>query len=734
MKLNQFSQNEVETLGEAVDTEFSIDTESLGVLFKGFSDALYSDKFGSIVREITSNCFDAHEEVNQQLDVQIRMVQPSFDEGKIIFEDFGPGLSPDRIKNIYSKYFASTKRNTNDQIGGFGIGAKSPLAYADSFNVVTRIDGIEYNYVIHKGEQVPIISLFDQTTTDKINGTQVIIPIANQQDYNYFVSAVKDQLRYFDNITYKIPGEDINNDYKIFRGKHWIHTTNGTANNQVQLCIGKVGYPLDWKAAGLDDTVYYHQYAGNFALYFDVGEISVTMNRESVEYNSRTRKAIKQKIASFKEEAKVLAEKNNRTSDLRTYYTISRQNNNKLRVNDECILESSYFFDSTPAVYEPLEFLKEMPSSPFFFINVHKSLGFTDKAAPRMLKGQPLCRLLFDPSTRYGAPARHVRGAKIFRVRDRMSAMKDAYIQETYGKFVAVKLDDDYRHSIAKFYQKNGDALSYKNADLYFQHMINEVVKHTESYDDLVIPEDWVEQYKASRKRGTVTRSAEVIPYKEIYMNHDDDTLFEQRQDKVSKILKKYKTIVYGNSKQREQLMHAFDLFYYGSPRRALNEDRWYYKRLKDVRFIMISEQRKKYFKGHHNAVDVNSFVSHFYSKVSRIHSYNHIMEIPSMIGNVNDNMNSLLLRRRLMPDLVLQNFKKTFKFAYDPENEYITLRNQGQISVLELNNYLIDWKNAHPMHEFVGGIGLDKTSESYKAIEHYINLINFNSKLKCYG
>jgi len=732
MKLNQFSQNEVETLGEAVDTEFSIDTESLGVLFKGFSDALYSDKFGSIVREITSNCFDAHEEVNQGLDVQIRMVAPGFDEGKIIFQDFGPGLSPDRIKNIYSKYFASTKRNTNDQIGGFGIGAKSPLAYADSFNVITRVDGVEYNYVIHKGEQVPIISLFDQTTTDKINGTQVIIPIANQQDYNYFVSAVKDQLRYFDNITYKIPDEDINNDYKIFRGKHWIHTTNGTANNQVQLCIGKVGYPLDWKAAGLDD-IYYHQQAGNFALYFDVGEISVTMNRESVEYNTKTRKAIQEKVKAFRLEAKALQEKNNRTSDLNTYYKISRENSGNVRVNDECILQSSYFFESNNVVYEPLEFLGKMPTSPLFFISVHKSLGFTDKGAPRMLKGQPLCRLLFDPSTRYGAPGRHMMGTKIFRVRDRMSSMKDAYIQETYGRFVAVKLRDSYKHDIAEFYKTPGGTLNYQNADLYFKEMITQVVKHTESYDDLVIPEAWIAQYKASRKRGKIARSAEVIPYKEVYLNHDEDTLFEQKQNKVSKILKKHKMIVYGNSKQREQLMESFNLLYYGSPNRAINSD-YYQKRLHDVRFIMISEQRKKYFKGHHNAIDVNNFVSQFYSKISRIYNYHNIMDIPSMLTVADSDIRTVSNRRRMVPGLVLNRFQKVFKFVYNPENEYITLPNGNQISVLEFNNYLIDWKNAHPIHELVGVHPERINDEERTAVEHYINLINFNSKLKCYG
>ena len=733
MKLNQFSQNEVEVLGDVQDTEFSIDTESLGVLFKGFSDALYSDKFGSIVREITSNCFDAHEEVDQQLDVQVRMIQPGFDEGKIIFEDFGPGLSPERIKNIYSKYFASTKRDTNDQIGGFGIGAKSPLAYADSFNVVTRVDSTEYNYVIHKGEQVPIISLMSTSTTDKINGTQVIIPIANDNDYRYFLNAVKDQLRYFDNITYKIPGEDINNDYKIFKGKHWIHTTNGTANDRIQLCIGKVGYPLDWRAAGLED-VYYHQQHGNFALYFDVGEISVTMNRESVEYNTKTRKAIKQKVEDFKQEAKALSEKNNRTSDLKTYYDITRENSSKLRVNDECILVSSYFFERAEAVYEPLENLDSMPSNPLFFITVHKSLGFTDKASPRILKGLPLCRLLYDTTDRYHSPERHLRGAKIFRVRDRMSAMKDAYIQETYGKFVAVKLDPDYRASIANFYKVKGlGTPNYGQADIYFKHMIKEVVKETESYDDLVIPEDWIESYKQSRKRGSVVRSVEVIPYKRIYINHDDDTLFEQKQNKVSDILKRNKMIVYGSSKQREKLMHAFELLYYGAHPRQLDRDGYYCRKLRNIKFIMISEQRKKYFKGHHNAVDVDQFVSKFYSQISRIYNYNMIMDMPWMLATNNPVFDTIANKRRAIPEFVTKRFEKVFKFAYNPDNEYITIPNEGQVSISNLNEYLIEWKNAHPMHEFVSRTW-EKDSDSFKAIEHYINLINFNSKLKCYG
>jgi len=741
MKLNQFSQNEVETIGQSVDTEFSIDTESLGVLFKGFSDALYSDKFGSIVREVTSNCFDAHEEVNQQLDVELRMIEPGFDEGKIIFQDFGPGLSPERIKNIYSKYFASTKRNTNDQIGGFGIGAKSPLAYADSFNVVTRVDGIEYNYVIHKGEQVPVISLIDQTSTDKINGTQVIIPIANQQDYNYFVNAVKAQLQYFDNICYKIPGEDFNNDYKIFRGKHWIYTTNETRNNNVEICIGKVGYPFDWSAAGFEDVLYSQQ-SGNFALYFDVGEISVTMNRESIEYNNKTRKAIKEKIDAFKEEAADMMMKNNVTSDLATYYDLTRERSSKLRVTDECVLYSTYFFKQVKTVYGPLEHLKRsIPKAPFFFIRVHKSIGFTDKSAGRFLKTQTLCKLLFGHKTnsRYEERqmSKYMHNTKIFRVRDRMNSMKDAYIQDTYGRFVAVKLSEGYEKELAEFFSVTKP--DYVQADEYFKHMIKEVVKHTESYDDLEIPEDFIKEYKESRKKGNkIKRSAEVIPYKTMFADSDFGIAFKQSQHKVVDILKKNKMVIYGDSKQREKLINAFGLFFFGTNNRYLIKG-YYENYVKDYTFIMISNQRKKFFKGHNNAVDVDQFVSKFYSKVSRIHSYSNIMDIPVALYAVDHRFKALSDKKLGLPGQLVADFCTAFKFVYNPDNEYITFSKsidkyeKSQVSLSELQNYLIAWKEAHPMCAFVTSYStIDK--EHTAAIEHYINLINFNFKIKCYG
>lgn len=301
MILNQTNDLETTTLDQGHD--FSIDKESLGLLFKGFSDSLYSNKIGSIVREIASNCYDAHQQLGINKDIHITMKRPdafTSEQGSISFRDFGIGLTPESIKDIYSKYFASTKRSTNDQIGGFGIGAKSPLAYSDIFDVITIVDGIEYHYMIHRGANVPRIELINKEPSSKERGTEVIIPIKSNADADKFETEIKSQLRYFDGIQYF--GIDIDNDYQIIRGKYFIFNSidESKKDGLISMCIGKVRYPLN------TDLVFpgFSSYAlrSNIALYFEVGELSVTMNRESVEYTDKAIQVIQKRFEEAEDE------------------------------------------------------------------------------------------------------------------------------------------------------------------------------------------------------------------------------------------------------------------------------------------------------------------------------------------------------------------------------------------------------------------------------------------------
>lgn len=82
----------------------------------------YKNSIGSIVREITSNCFDSHAEAGVTDAVMVKFSKE--DDGFYIsFNDYGVGMSPDRVNTIFLNVFSSTKEDTNDMIGAFGLGS-----------------------------------------------------------------------------------------------------------------------------------------------------------------------------------------------------------------------------------------------------------------------------------------------------------------------------------------------------------------------------------------------------------------------------------------------------------------------------------------------------------------------------------------------------------------------------------------------------------------------------------
>lgn len=293
MKLNE-KDVDIESTETLESIDFSLDMSSLGVLMKGFSDNLYSNKIGSVVREIASNCFDAHAEINNPEPVVIDLRRTA-DTYEIAFIDYGPGLSPERIREVYSRYFSSTKRGSNNEIGGFGIGAKSPFSYTDSFLVKTWVDGTEYHYIMHRGVTVPEIKLIFKTETDRKNGTEVCIPVKNQ-DVDKFRTELRKQLKYFDNIDYQ--GEcRIDNDYSIVRyGPLIMREEVKLDDGDLEVCIGKVKYPLDLNQIPYPHRTKMSEVRDSVALHFDIGEVSVTMTRESIEYNEATVEAIVEKF------------------------------------------------------------------------------------------------------------------------------------------------------------------------------------------------------------------------------------------------------------------------------------------------------------------------------------------------------------------------------------------------------------------------------------------------------
>lgn len=165
---------EVESTITGERIAMGIDLDSLPHLMDVLTD-LYEDSEGAIVREISTNARDAHIEAGCP-DTPIEITLPTDLAPFFRVKDHGCGLSKDDIINIYSKYGASTKRDTNDQTGALGLGCKSPLTYTDQFTLISVKDGTRIQMAVSRDAVGASMTVVDEAETTEGNGTEVIIP------------------------------------------------------------------------------------------------------------------------------------------------------------------------------------------------------------------------------------------------------------------------------------------------------------------------------------------------------------------------------------------------------------------------------------------------------------------------------------------------------------------------------------------------------------------------------
>lgn len=306
MKQYDTKNLEVASSGDFDSVEMTINVDD-GHMFDVLMSRMYRDPIGSIIREITSNCFDAHLEAN--VDDAIVITLGDDDGGDFIsFKDVGVGLSRERILKVYKELGRSTKQNDSKAIGFYGLGSKSPFAYVEEgFHVDTIFNGIAYSYFVHKGETKPEVQLIISEPTEDRNGTTVKIYFKNSKDKNEFDQKLEEQLRYFDNV-YVIGSKYFNNEYRLHIGKHFKFRDDVNKDIGLHLAMGLVTYPIDWDKLGIEKINI------PFALKFDIGDLPVTPERESIRYTTirkddqdiDTRDVVKAKIELFKQEIQKL--------------------------------------------------------------------------------------------------------------------------------------------------------------------------------------------------------------------------------------------------------------------------------------------------------------------------------------------------------------------------------------------------------------------------------------------
>jgi len=138
----------------------------------------YSNTSLAVIREITANAVDANKEANSTRKVEVKLpttMNPTFS-----VRDYGSGLSQGDVFGLYSKYGKSTKRQSNNYIGAFGIGKFAPLSYGDNFSVVSYYGGERKTYNVYVTEEDDTkISLMESVPSKDPTGLEVQVAVSD---------------------------------------------------------------------------------------------------------------------------------------------------------------------------------------------------------------------------------------------------------------------------------------------------------------------------------------------------------------------------------------------------------------------------------------------------------------------------------------------------------------------------------------------------------------------------
>ena len=297
------SQRDVEIIGDIKEFKTSIDPKNLEFITTLLSSNLYSDPEQSFIREIVSNAWDSHVEAGTtDIPVIVRFKKEDY-KWSITIRDYGVGLSPERFLNIYCNIGSSTKRESNEFIGGFGIGRFSALACSDSVYITSYYKGTAYYYIMIKSGNSITTNLLLEKPTEEKDGVEVTIK--NINELPKFVKALQ-CITFFPNV-YVDGIESYINSVKL---KYFTNFAVSSHSVSSRLLLGNVLYPIEAYHLSSETKDFIKDLLGTgIVIKFNIGELDITPNRESIIYTSDTIKKIEDRILAAKAELEALINK-----------------------------------------------------------------------------------------------------------------------------------------------------------------------------------------------------------------------------------------------------------------------------------------------------------------------------------------------------------------------------------------------------------------------------------------
>lgn len=193
MKQSKVFSSDIESFvsDELLKYDFQLEKSAVAKLATRLTD-LYKNPIAATVRELVSNAIDSSVKTNGKVRIEL-------DKSEFVVADTGQGMSYEDLKNIYTSYGNSTKKDDFSAIGAFGLGAKAPLSYTTNFIIKTTTKEEIIEGVVTRTEELPKLVITKRgPNTNTQTGTIIKIPILERDDYYSFRRYVNNYEKYKD--------------------------------------------------------------------------------------------------------------------------------------------------------------------------------------------------------------------------------------------------------------------------------------------------------------------------------------------------------------------------------------------------------------------------------------------------------------------------------------------------------------------------------------------------------
>lgn len=274
------------------NTAFSLELNA--ITFDILSSNLYKDPITAIVRELSCNALDSHKRAgNEQTPFEVTV--PTHHSPTFNIRDYGTGLTPQQMQHLYTRYFSSDKRDSNNEIGGKGLGSKTPLAYKNTFNVSNYKDGTVYHYIVYKNEKgIPHLTLLKSMPTDEPNGLKITLAV-NPTDIDKFTDAADSVLRW---MHVKPINWDLKKPTLAIDHSAWSLYIDSDLGNTTHLMMGNVLYPIPKNITDPPFSLLRFSHI-SAVLKCEIGEVDVTAGRDSLQRTKKTLTTLKRLHQEF---------------------------------------------------------------------------------------------------------------------------------------------------------------------------------------------------------------------------------------------------------------------------------------------------------------------------------------------------------------------------------------------------------------------------------------------------